>query len=960
MDIEGEVIPSGGCDVHIKLEDGSRVDIQDKPVLWMYAASICMCCGCRERVLLCPRDDDKGEKHFAKRYGELKALEAGQDVRDMSRLEIMFHDGNILSVGLACKSKKQASYFRSFADAVQDKLGLIVADKKSAPGRLKCGQASAYKPDEARRAESDAKAEADRHMQELLASEDQSLQIAQKQNCKKAKAAPSKSSTRELPRDDSAVAKCKKGVTSCKNKSLHGHGKSAKASAPKPDEASCAESESQEETDHNVQAKTAQSKFSTQGLSQECSELAQNAQEMTSCQTQSVHGHDKNGQASAPMPDETLLVDLTQGDAKEGQDSASMVDKVAPADPGAQAEVDCHMLASEDQSRKSTKNRHRKKAKAVSAESSMQESPYFAIALDEKETNSCRNRFPQVHHWVQELLAPEDQCWEPAQKLCCEMAEAEPSESSTKELAQDCSAAAWRTQEVTSCKTKSVQGHGQDGHASTPKPNEVVLAKSKAQPKADRYVQEPQDCSMQVVSGFTSELSASALIGDVVDDEEEPTPTANVQERSSSEEPFVNLKYGVLTSRSRAASAHLDVTAQKRHTTNGFTLQPNHESLSTGHHDSAAPTREQFAEADETSTIVISTALSTTQESERCKRSEASATTWRDAGVVGSDEPADYETWTAWRGAGVVSSSEPEAYETWTSSCCNEHGCRFDMSKDFCTIAIPSMPKPSRKRALPPCPAGLPPPPPKIQNADVVQGVDLHREQDYVKTALNASTAQQAEQLQLIETLQNELKLVQQRLSQPALLEFLSDRLSQPALPEFLSEPAVVSLDKGGDFESKNCPELASPMIEFQSVSPYEVVKLQSQKLPSLGSADHHLGTCKPCAFFETKTCRNSASCKFCHLCTPDGGKKKHRQKLNHTMGRVMANHNWDEYYEDKVQDGSPVASTACCEDAYDCSDCDAANLLPVNLLEDLFDDHVTQEDQLSGAHRFSGEYMLW
>merc|ERR1740138_1070799 len=50
-----------------------------------------------------------------------------------------------------------------------------------------------------------------------------------------------------------------------------------------------------------------------------------------------------------------------------------------------------------------------------------------------------------------------------------------------------------------------------------------------------------------------------------------------------------------------------------------------------------------------------------------------------------------------------------------------------------------------------------------------------------------------------------------------------------------------------------------------------------SDELPSLGSAGHALGECKPCAFLHTKGCGRGAMCKFCHLC--DAGEKKRRQK---------------------------------------------------------------------------------
>lgn len=46
-------------------------------------------------------------------------------------------------------------------------------------------------------------------------------------------------------------------------------------------------------------------------------------------------------------------------------------------------------------------------------------------------------------------------------------------------------------------------------------------------------------------------------------------------------------------------------------------------------------------------------------------------------------------------------------------------------------------------------------------------------------------------------------------------------------------------------------------------------------ELPSIGSADHILGKCKPCAFFHSKGCESGADCRFCHLC----GSSERRQR---------------------------------------------------------------------------------
>lgn len=59
-----------------------------------------------------------------------------------------------------------------------------------------------------------------------------------------------------------------------------------------------------------------------------------------------------------------------------------------------------------------------------------------------------------------------------------------------------------------------------------------------------------------------------------------------------------------------------------------------------------------------------------------------------------------------------------------------------------------------------------------------------------------------------------------------------------------------------------------------QSEAPSLCTDTYVQSIPSDGSALHHQGRCKPCAFFHRDGCKSDASCKFCHLC-PDGEKKK-------------------------------------------------------------------------------------
>lgn len=58
------------------------------------------------------------------------------------------------------------------------------------------------------------------------------------------------------------------------------------------------------------------------------------------------------------------------------------------------------------------------------------------------------------------------------------------------------------------------------------------------------------------------------------------------------------------------------------------------------------------------------------------------------------------------------------------------------------------------------------------------------------------------------------------------------------------------------------------------------------QRIPTVGSQGHLLRMCKPCAFFNTKGCKDGAECLFCHLCGP--GEKKRRKKEKTAFWRTM------------------------------------------------------------------------
>lgn len=58
--------------------------------------------------------------------------------------------------------------------------------------------------------------------------------------------------------------------------------------------------------------------------------------------------------------------------------------------------------------------------------------------------------------------------------------------------------------------------------------------------------------------------------------------------------------------------------------------------------------------------------------------------------------------------------------------------------------------------------------------------------------------------------------------------------------------------------------------------SDLENTNLPLDQLPSLGSAPHHLGTCKRCCFFPKGRCTNGYQCDFCHF---DHEKRKRKNK---------------------------------------------------------------------------------
>jgi len=72
-------------------------------------------------------------------------------------------------------------------------------------------------------------------------------------------------------------------------------------------------------------------------------------------------------------------------------------------------------------------------------------------------------------------------------------------------------------------------------------------------------------------------------------------------------------------------------------------------------------------------------------------------------------------------------------------------------------------------------------------------------------------------------------------------------------------------------------PNARKPRLDLDKALPEE--NQGSPECPSIGSAGHHLGICKPCDFMYRTDCRAGFSCQFCHLCPPGETRRRKKQK---------------------------------------------------------------------------------
>jgi len=80
-----------------------------------------------------------------------------------------------------------------------------------------------------------------------------------------------------------------------------------------------------------------------------------------------------------------------------------------------------------------------------------------------------------------------------------------------------------------------------------------------------------------------------------------------------------------------------------------------------------------------------------------------------------------------------------------------------------------------------------------------------------------------------------------------------------------------------GEGMGANIPALRQSFADSESAMQSDTIGLSN--LPSVGSAGHSLGACKPCGFLHSVGgCKHGVNCAYCHLC--DANERKLRKKL--------------------------------------------------------------------------------
>lgn len=90
--------------------------------------------------------------------------------------------------------------------------------------------------------------------------------------------------------------------------------------------------------------------------------------------------------------------------------------------------------------------------------------------------------------------------------------------------------------------------------------------------------------------------------------------------------------------------------------------------------------------------------------------------------------------------------------------------------------------------------------------------------------------------------------------------------------PCYIDVPGLTTLSSSAPAASATPATQTAPAPSAQA----------AENVPSLGSAGHARGSCRPCAWVykDSNGCRNGASCEYCHLCPPGELKRRKQEKL--------------------------------------------------------------------------------
>lgn len=92
--------------------------------------------------------------------------------------------------------------------------------------------------------------------------------------------------------------------------------------------------------------------------------------------------------------------------------------------------------------------------------------------------------------------------------------------------------------------------------------------------------------------------------------------------------------------------------------------------------------------------------------------------------------------------------------------------------------------------------------------------------------------------------------------------------------------------DVVGPASRTSAPAFVEPIRTWAPAQLLDDTLAAPLSIPSIGSASHLSGNCKPCAFFHTKGCESGVTCKFCHMC--EAGEKKRREKAKQNFFKEM------------------------------------------------------------------------